>query len=187
MNIAEAKIEIEFFVYWIAILNIIAWVLLASAGVLIARYFDSVWPEYERRVVVDGSGNVTGEKLQRRRRFSYFTVRDLQLFVSGFFYYFFFWNLDVTTIDVNSCSIDMDCILLYSCWTQLDMDIRNSSNVAFNSWYYRSRFSFSRCMKFFDFSKKTKLHDFSSSQLSVFYVHLVKPNAIAFGIGFIGW
>lgn len=57
-----------------AILNIIAWVLLASAGVLVARYFDSVWPEYERRVVVDGSGNVTGEKLQRRRQFSYFAI-----------------------------------------------------------------------------------------------------------------
>jgi hypothetical protein len=41
---------------------------------MVARYFDSVWPEYERRVVVDGNGVVTGEKLQRRRRFSYFTV-----------------------------------------------------------------------------------------------------------------
>jgi hypothetical protein len=58
----------------IAILNIIAWVLLASAGVMVARYFDSVWPEYERRVVVDGSGVVTGERVQRRRRVSYFTV-----------------------------------------------------------------------------------------------------------------
>ncbi len=58
----------------IAILNIIAWVLLASAGVMIARYFDSVWPEYERRIVVDGSGVVTGERVQRRRRVSYFTV-----------------------------------------------------------------------------------------------------------------
>ncbi|CAF0914470.1 unnamed protein product [Adineta ricciae] len=57
-----------------AILNIIAWVLLASAGVMVARYFDSVWPDYERRVVVDGSGTVTGEKLQRRRRVSYFTI-----------------------------------------------------------------------------------------------------------------
>jgi hypothetical protein len=57
-----------------AILNIIAWVLLASAGVMVARYFDSVWPEYERRVVVDGSGVVTGERVQRRRRVSYFTV-----------------------------------------------------------------------------------------------------------------
>ena len=43
---------------------------------MIARYFDSVWPEYERRVVVDASGAVTGETLQRRRRFSYFTVTN---------------------------------------------------------------------------------------------------------------
>jgi len=59
----------------IAILNIIAWVLLASAGVMVARYFDTVWPEYERRVVVDGSGVVKGEeRRRRRRRISYFTV-----------------------------------------------------------------------------------------------------------------
>ena len=58
-------------------MNIIAWVLLASAGVMVARYFDSVWPDYERRVVVDGSGTVTGEKIQRRRRVSYFTVIEL--------------------------------------------------------------------------------------------------------------
>ncbi|CAF0897527.1 unnamed protein product [Rotaria sordida] len=57
-----------------AILNIIAWVLFASAGVMIARYFDSLWPEYERQVVVDGTGAVTGETVQRRRRFSYFTI-----------------------------------------------------------------------------------------------------------------
>jgi hypothetical protein len=57
----------------IAILNIIAWVFFASAGVMIARYFDTVWPEYERRVV-DGSGTVKGEQIQRRRRISYFTV-----------------------------------------------------------------------------------------------------------------
>jgi len=68
-----SKLNIVLFLL-IAILNIIAWVLLASAGVMIARYFDSVWPEYERRVVVDGSGVVTGEKIQRRRRISYFTV-----------------------------------------------------------------------------------------------------------------
>ncbi|CAF4209967.1 unnamed protein product, partial [Rotaria magnacalcarata] len=37
-----------------AILNIIAWILLASAGVMVSRYFDTIWPEYERRVVVDG-------------------------------------------------------------------------------------------------------------------------------------
>ncbi|CAF1083425.1 unnamed protein product [Adineta steineri] len=57
-----------------AILNIIAWILLASAGVMVARYFDLIWPEYERRVVVDSNGVVTGEKLQRRRRFSFFNV-----------------------------------------------------------------------------------------------------------------
>ncbi|CAF2996447.1 unnamed protein product [Rotaria sp. Silwood2] len=57
-----------------AILNIIAWVLLASAGVMVARYFDSIWPEYERRVVTDGTGTVTGEQIRRRRRFSYFTI-----------------------------------------------------------------------------------------------------------------
>ncbi|CAF3371041.1 unnamed protein product [Rotaria socialis] len=57
-----------------AILNIIAWILLASAGVMVSRYFDTIWPEYERRVVVDGNGVVTGEKLQRRRRFSFLSV-----------------------------------------------------------------------------------------------------------------
>ena len=57
-----------------AILNIIAWILLASAGVMVARYFDLIWPEYERRVVVDANGVVTGEKLQRRNRFSFFNV-----------------------------------------------------------------------------------------------------------------
>jgi hypothetical protein len=59
---------------FLAILNIIAWILLASAGVMVARYFDLVWPEYERRVVVDNNGVVTGEKLQRRRRLSSFNV-----------------------------------------------------------------------------------------------------------------
>ncbi|UJR14214.1 hypothetical protein I4U23_001207 [Adineta vaga] len=57
-----------------AILNIIAWILLASAGVMVARYFDLIWPEYERRVVFDSNGVVTGEKLQRRRRLSFFNV-----------------------------------------------------------------------------------------------------------------
>lgn len=64
----------------IAILNIIAWVLFASAGVMVARYFDTVWPEYERKVIVDGSGAVTGEKIERRRRFSYFTVNIFSFF-----------------------------------------------------------------------------------------------------------
>ncbi len=68
-------INISFsFILLTAILNIIAWVLLASAGVMIARYFDTVWPEYERQIVVDGSGAVRGEQIQRRRRVSYFTV-----------------------------------------------------------------------------------------------------------------
>ena len=66
----------------IAILNIIAWILLASAGVMIARYFDTVWPEYERLVVVDANDVVTGQKLQRRRRYSFFTVNT-------FFFNFF--------------------------------------------------------------------------------------------------
>ncbi|CAF3555241.1 unnamed protein product [Rotaria socialis] len=58
-----------------AILNIIAWVLLASAGVMVGRYFDSLWPDYERLTVVDSAtGAVTGEKYQQRRRFSYFTI-----------------------------------------------------------------------------------------------------------------
>ena len=41
---------------------------------LVARYFDSIWPEYERRVVVDSNGIATGEKLQRRRRLSFYNV-----------------------------------------------------------------------------------------------------------------
>lgn len=60
---------------FLAILNIIAWVLLASAGVMIARYFDTVWPEYERRVVVDGSGVATERTVPTRRRVPYFAVR----------------------------------------------------------------------------------------------------------------
>ncbi|CAF4729236.1 unnamed protein product [Rotaria sp. Silwood1] len=56
-----------------AILNIIAWVLLASAGVMVARYFDSIWPEYERRVI-DNTGAVTVEQVPIRRPFSYFTI-----------------------------------------------------------------------------------------------------------------
>ncbi len=60
--------------FFVGILNIIAWILLASAGVMVARYFDSIWPEFERRVVVDNTGAVTGEKLQRRRRFSFYNV-----------------------------------------------------------------------------------------------------------------
>ena len=63
----------------LAILNIIAWILLASAGLLVARYFDSIWPEYDRRVVVDSNGVVTGEKLQRRRRVSFFNVNHFCL------------------------------------------------------------------------------------------------------------
>lgn len=63
----------------LGILNIIAWILFASIGVMVARYFDTIWPEYERRVVVDANGVVTGEKLQRRRRFSYFKVKSLRL------------------------------------------------------------------------------------------------------------
>jgi hypothetical protein len=59
--------------FCIAILNIIAWVLLASAGVMIARYFDTVWPEYEQ-VVVEGNGVVRREQIRQRRRVSYFTV-----------------------------------------------------------------------------------------------------------------
>jgi hypothetical protein len=43
---------------------------------MVARYFDLVWPEYERRVVVDNNGVVTGEKLQRRRRLSSFNVME---------------------------------------------------------------------------------------------------------------
>jgi hypothetical protein len=59
----------------LAILNMIAWILLASAGVFVSRYFDSVWPQYERRVIVDGSGAITDGKMQRKRRFSYLIVR----------------------------------------------------------------------------------------------------------------
>ena len=61
-------------ILFLAILNIIAWILFASAGVMIARYFDSVWPVYERRPVVDSAGNVVGEQAIPKRRFSYNTV-----------------------------------------------------------------------------------------------------------------
>lgn len=57
-----------------AILNIIAWVLLASAGVMIARYFDTAWPRYERQVVVDGSGVTTERTVPTRRPVPYFAV-----------------------------------------------------------------------------------------------------------------
>jgi hypothetical protein len=40
---------------------------------MIARYFDTVWPEYER-VVVEGNGVVRREQIRQRRRVSYFTV-----------------------------------------------------------------------------------------------------------------
>ena len=103
--------SISFFL--IAILNIIAWVLLASAGVMVARYFDSVWPDYERRVVVDGSGAVTGEKIQRRRRVSYFTVIELiEIFSHQFS--LFHRHVDSTTSYVYCCNSIMDCILVYS-------------------------------------------------------------------------
>ena len=71
--------------FLLAILNIIAWILLASAGVLIARYFDSIWPEYERFVVLDNNGVATGQKFQRlrqRHRPSFFNVFD---FLSNLF------------------------------------------------------------------------------------------------------
>ncbi|CAF1353048.1 unnamed protein product [Rotaria sp. Silwood1] len=81
-----------------AILNIIAWILLASAGVMIARYFDTIWPEYERRVVVDANGVATGEKLQRRRRFSFFNVfQPIMITVAILTWIAFFailWELD---------------------------------------------------------------------------------------------
>lgn len=47
---------------------------------MVARYFDTIWPEYERRVVVDANGVVTGEKLQRRRRFYFFNVNALDIY-----------------------------------------------------------------------------------------------------------
>jgi hypothetical protein len=43
---------------------------------MVARYFDSVWPEYQR-TVVDGSGVVIKS---RPRPFSYFTVTNYFLF-----------------------------------------------------------------------------------------------------------
>ena len=66
-----------------AILNIIAWILFASAGVIIARYFDSVSSDYERRVVVDGSGVSTVEKPRVPKRVSYFWVRHHPRMPSG--------------------------------------------------------------------------------------------------------
>lgn len=69
------RFEYVFFLFILAILNIIAWVLLASAGVMVARYFDTVWPYYERRVVVDGSGVATEQTVPRRRQVPYFAVR----------------------------------------------------------------------------------------------------------------
>jgi hypothetical protein len=82
------------FFYFIAILNIIAWILLASAGVIVARYFDSIWPEYERRVVVDNNGVVTGEKLQRRRRVSFYNVNHFsyEKIIILFFFFSRFFN-----------------------------------------------------------------------------------------------
>lgn len=61
-----------FFSLLVGILNIIAWILLASAGVLVARYFDSIYPEYDRYIVVDNNGVATGQKIQRRRRHATF-------------------------------------------------------------------------------------------------------------------
>jgi hypothetical protein len=81
-----------FFFSFLAILNIIAWILLASAGVMVARYFDSVWPEYERRVVVDNNGVVTGEKLQRRRRVSFFNVNYFFKKTKLIYYFLRFFN-----------------------------------------------------------------------------------------------
>ena len=40
---------------------------------MVARYFDTVWPYYERRVVVDGSGVATEQTIPRRR-VPYFAV-----------------------------------------------------------------------------------------------------------------
>ena len=57
---------------------------------MVARYFDSIWPEYERKVVVDGSGVVTGETIQRRRPCSYFTVinHSKKRFLNKYFFLF---------------------------------------------------------------------------------------------------
>lgn len=66
--------EFLHYFFFKAIINIIAWILLASAGVMVARYFDSVWPLYERQPVVDASGHVVGEEATLKRRFSYNTV-----------------------------------------------------------------------------------------------------------------
>lgn len=41
---------------------------------MIARYFDSIWPEYERRVIKDDSGAIREEQFRRIRPFSYYTV-----------------------------------------------------------------------------------------------------------------
>ena len=125
-----------------AILNIIAWILLASAGVMVARYFDSIWPEYERRAVVDANGVVTGEKLQRRRRFSYSTVGDPLCSESVLNRPFF--ALDRPADYDHRGHSHLDRILLHSFRTQLEMDVRNSSHVAFDSWCHRPDLCFSR-------------------------------------------
>ena len=86
---------------------------------MVARYFDSVWPDYERRVVVDGSGTVTGEKIQRRRRVSYFTVIELteifsKIIINFFSLSLFYRHIDSSTSNVYCCNSDMDSILVYS-------------------------------------------------------------------------
>jgi hypothetical protein len=79
---------------------------------MVARYFDSIWPEYERQVVVDGSGAVTGERIQQRRRVSYFTV--IYFFISHGILSFLF---SIVSPSDYACGRDfnMDCILLYTC------------------------------------------------------------------------
>ena len=83
-SLNSKQLSEKFFLIFIkAILNIIAWILLASTGVLISRYFDSIWPEYERHIVVDSNGVATGEKLQRRRRVSFFNVNIFSICFPG--------------------------------------------------------------------------------------------------------
>ncbi len=94
---------------FLAIFNIVAWILLASAGVMVSRYFDLIWPEYERRAVVDANGVVTGEKLQRRRRFSFFNVHILLNFNAKLMCF-----LGFSTHYDNSCYFNMVCIFCYS-------------------------------------------------------------------------
>jgi hypothetical protein len=79
---------------------------------MIARYFDSLWPEYERQVVVDGSGAVTGERIQQRRRVSYFTVIYFLIFPSNFFV---FISIGSSSDYAYGRDFNMDCILLYTC------------------------------------------------------------------------